>query len=205
MAARRLDGLSVRLLEEIGRHLWGFPPRLMSYIVAHLGAVPALVWFVRNMPRYERTLATLGPLRTHLACMAISLHNGCRYCTYGHAYAADLVYLQQRDRVLPVGPRTIVSWIGVPATELRENMHRLLQEADLHIEVLWIDRTLAMARGEQRAMDREEARIAHLVRMFNVLNTVGIAGKVEPDQAHDPLNKDVALTNLHMRMRESMA
>ncbi|MEJ3656410.1 hypothetical protein WEH80_25910 [Actinomycetes bacterium KLBMP 9759] len=205
MAARRLDGLAVRVLEEIGRRLWGFPPRLMSYIVAHLGAVPALVWFLRNMPRYERTLATLGPLRTHLACMAISLHNGCRYCTYGHAYAADLVYLQQRERVFPVDTRTIVSWIGLPASELRENLHQLLQQADLHIEVLWIDRTLAMARGEQRAMDRDEARIAHLVRMFDVLNTVGIAGKVEPDQAHDPRNKDVALTTRYTRLRESMA
>jgi hypothetical protein len=205
MAERALDAPAVALLEALGKQLWGFGPRLMSAIVADLGPIKALTWFAANMPRYERTVRVLGPLRTHLACTVISLHNGCRYCSFGHAYAAELVYLKQRGRGFPVDAATICEWTGLPRAALRDRMCDVLQRADLHAEVLWVDRTLALARGEQRAVDRHEARIAHLVRMFAQLNAVGIAGQVEPDEAHDPLNKDQALKARNAELRASPA
>lgn len=47
----------------------------------------ALSWFEANIPRYDRTLAALGGLRTHLMCVAISLINGCGHGTTGHVTA----------------------------------------------------------------------------------------------------------------------
>jgi hypothetical protein len=41
--------------------------------------------------------------------------------------------------------------------------------------------------------------------MFAQLNAVGIAGKVEPDEAHDPLNKDRALKARNAQLRGSPA
>jgi hypothetical protein len=205
MVERALERLAVGVLEALGRQLWGFSPRLMSYVVAELGPVGALTWFAGNMPRYERTLRVLGPLRTHLACTVISLHNGSRYCSFGHAYAVELVYLKQRGRVLPVDAHAMSEWTELPPGELRDQMCEVLQRAELHAEVLWVDRTLALARGDQRPVDRQEARIAHLVRMFALLNAVGIAGKVEPDEAHDPLNKDHALKARNAELRGSRA
>jgi hypothetical protein len=199
MAERGTDRVATRVLEGLGRRLWGFPPRLMPPIVAQLGALPALGWFLRNMPRYERTLRVLGPLRTHLACALISLHNGCLYCSYGHLHAVELVYLRERGALFPIDARSTPQWIGLPAAELRKRMVGVLQQADLHGEVVWVDRTLALAGGAQRPVDAQELRIAHLVSMFRVLNDVGIAGKVEPDEAHDPLNKDLTLK---ARLRE---
>ena len=201
MAERGLDRLAVRVLEGIGRQLWGFPPRLMGPIVAQLGPLSALAWFVRNMPRYERTLRALGPLRTHLACTLISLYNGCRYCSFGHLYAVELVYLEKRDRLFPLDARSVPEWIGLHPTELRRRMVEVLQQADLHGEVRCVDTTLALATGAQHAVDAQEARIAHLVSMFRVLNDVGIAHGVEPDEAHDPLNKDAGLKARHHELR----
>jgi alkylhydroperoxidase family enzyme len=199
MAERAFDRFAVRALEALGTRLWGFPPRLMRPIVSQLGALRALGWFVQNMPRYERTRTTLGPLRTHLACALISLHNGCQYCAFGHLHAVELVYLQQRGKLFPLdAAHDVPRWAGLPAAELRRRMVELLQQADLHGEVLWVDRTLALVGGTQRAVDAPESRIAHLVTMFRVLNDVGIAGAVEPDEAHDPLNKD---TGLKARLR----
>jgi hypothetical protein len=205
VAERARDRVAVGLLEALGKRLWGFPPHLMSYIVAELGPVRALTWFAANMARYERTLRVLGPLRTHLACTVISLHNGCRYLTFGHAYAVELVYLKQRGRVFPLDAPTICEWIDVPPAELRGRICDVLQRAELHAEVLWADRTLALVSGEQRAVDRQEARIAHLVGMFALLSAVAIAGKVEPDEAHDPLNKDRALKARNAELRGSPA
>jgi hypothetical protein len=37
--------------------------------------------------------------------------------------------------------------------------------------------------------------------MFRVLNDVGIASRIEPDEAHDPLNKDVRLKARHGELR----
>lgn len=201
MAVRGSDRVAVRVLEGIGLRLWGFPPRLMAPIVAQLGPFRALAWFVRNMPRYERTLRTLGPLRTHLACTLISLHNGCRYCSFGHLYAVELVYLEQRGTLFPLDARSVPEWIGLRPHELRNRMVDVLQQADLHGEVLWVDTTLALASGTQRPVDWQEARIAHLVSMFRVLNDVGIASDIDPDEAHDPLNKDACLKARHDELR----
>jgi hypothetical protein len=205
MAGPGLDRLAVRLLEGLGERLWGFPPRLMAYIVDDLGAVGAVSWFARNMPRYEYTLRVLGPLRTHLTCTVVSLSNGCRYCSFGHAYAAELVYLQERGKVFPADALTMSGWVGLEPAELRQRMVEVLERADLHSEVLWVDRTLALVNGTQRPVDRDEARIAHLVRMFAMLNAVGIAGEVEPDEAHDPRNKDGALKARNAKLRGSVA
>lgn len=205
MAVRGLDRFAIRVLEGIGQHLWGFPPRLMAPIVAQLGALRALGWFVRNMPRYERTLRALGPLRTHLACALISLYNGCRYCSYGHLYAVELIYLERRGTLFPLDARSVSEWIGLRPADLRRRMVDVLQRADLHREVLWVDATLALASGSQRPVDAPEARIAHLVSMFRVLNDVGIAGSVEPDEAHDQLNKNLGLKARHLELRGTPA
>jgi hypothetical protein len=205
MAERGFDRFAVSVLERIGQRLWGFPPRLMGPIVAQLGALPALGWFALNMPRYERTLRTLGPLRTHLACTLISLHNGCRYCSFGHLYAVELIHLEQRGELFPLDARSVPEWIGLSPAELRRRMVEVLQKADLHAEVRWVDTTLALTGGSQRPVDPQESRIAHLVSMFRVLNDVGIAGDVEPDEAHDPLNKNVRLKSHHTELRAALA
>lgn len=205
MAERGLDRFAVRVLEGLGKQLWGFPPRLMGPIVSQLGATQALGWFLRNMPRYERTLRILGPLRTHLICTLISLHNGCRYCSFGHLYAVELIYLDQRGRLFPVDARSVSEWVDLKPHELRRRMVQVLQQADLHGEVLWVGPALALANGSQPPVDAQEARIAHLASMFRVLNDVGIEGRVEPDEAHDPLNKNLGLKERHHALRASPA
>jgi hypothetical protein len=188
MSDRGLTRLAVGLLEGIGKRLWGFPPLLMAPIVAQLGPVRAVTWFVWNMPRYERTLKLFGPVRTHLMAVVISLYNGCRYCAYGHGYALELVYFRDRDRLFPVDAPTLAGWIGLTPAELR-------------VEVMWVDQVLALATGAQRPIDAEEARLDHLVRMFAVLNSVGIRHQTPPDEAHDPVNRNRGLKSRHAALR----
>lgn len=205
MAARELDRLATGLLEGLGKEFWGFTPRLAPIIVEQLGPVRAVSWFAGNLPRYEHTLRAMGPLRTHLVCMAISLHNGCRYSSYGHALAAELIYFRRRGRLLPVDAAGLTEWTELSGCELRDRLCDLLQRAELHVEVIWIDRTLALAGGTQWAVDHDEVRIAHLVRMFAVLNAIAIIGKVEPDEAHDPINKDASLKVQYSALRGTPA
>jgi hypothetical protein len=190
MAERGVDGIAIGLLDTLGKQLWGFTPRLAPSVVAELGPVGALRWFAANMPRYASTLRVLGPLRTHLACTVTSLHNGCRYSSFGHAYAVERVYLEQRERVFPVDAHTICGWTGLAPGEQRDRVCDALERAGLHAEVIWVDRTLALASGQQRPVDRHEARIAHLVRMFGLLNALGVADDIAPDEAPEPLNTE---------------
>jgi hypothetical protein len=205
MAERGVDGIAIGLLDTLGRQLWGFTPRLTPSVVAELGPVGALRWFAANMPRYACTLRVLGPLRTHLACTVTSLHNGCRYSSFGHAYAVERVYLEQRERVFPVDAHTICGWTGLAPGEQRDRVCDALERAGLHAEVIWVDRTLALARGQQRPVDRHEARIAHLVRMFGLLNALGVADDIEPDEAHDPHDTDRAPEPFNTERRASPA
>ncbi len=184
------ERFAVAVLEGVGKRLWGFPPSLMAPIVQQLGPGPALRWFVSNMPRYERTLRAFGGLRTHLMCTAISLVNGCGYCTFGHAYAFELIYFRERGRLFPLDEDALDALRGQSAFVIRDRLIEALEQAELHSEIHWLERALALAVDGQWPTDRDEMRVAHLVRMFSVLNSVGIDRQISPDEAHDPANKD---------------
>lgn len=193
MAGRTVDRAVVHTFEIAVRALWGFTPRVMEHLVADLGPLRTVRFMAAHMPRYQRTLQVLGPLRTHLACLAISLVNGCRYCAFGQAYALELLHLRDRGTLFPADALTLSTWTDLPPEELRGRLHLVLEAAGLHAEVVWVDRTLDLTTGAQQPIDVEEARIAHLVVMIGQLNRVGIAHGIEPDEAHDPVNKDTAL------------
>lgn len=199
--AAATNRLAAWALEAAPRRLWGFPPRLMPVIVQRLGPMRAVGWFAWNMPRYERTLKAFGAVRTHLLCTTISLINGCWYCTAGHAYALQLIYLRERDQLFPLDEDAIVELQGLDRAELRTRLASALAEAGLGEEVPWVERLFKLVAEQGSPADGDDARIAHLIRMFAVLNACGIAGSVEPDQAHDPVNRDAVLKERYRQLR----
>jgi alkylhydroperoxidase family enzyme len=201
MTHGELERLVTRVLEALCRVMWGFAPRVIPQIVRQLGPGGSVVWFATNVPRLLTTMHVLGPLRTHLAAVAISLHNGCAYCTYSHAFALELIYLRDRGQLLPVDARTLATWQDLPPRELAQRLRRVLQEAGLHIETLWVDRTLALAAGTTWPVDEDEARIAHLVRMLGLVNRIAAGVDVEPDEAQSPINKDTLLKRRYAELR----
>ncbi len=201
MSRAELEHIVIRLLEKMCRMMWGFAPRMIPHIVRSLGPGHSVVWFAANMPRLLWTMHVLGPLRTHLAAVAISLHNGCTYCAYGHAFALELIYLRDRGRLFPVDARTLANWQDVPPRELGHRLRRVLQEAGLHAETLWVDRTLALAAGVTGPVDADEARIAHLVRMLGRMNRIAVEAGVDPDEAQNPINKDRDLKERYEELR----
>jgi hypothetical protein len=180
--------------------VWGFAPRMIPHIVRRLGPGHAMLWIGANMPRMLWTMQVLGPLRTHLAAMAISLHYGCTYCTYGHAFALELIYLRDRGHLFPVDAHTIATWWGVEPHVLARRLQAVLQEAGLHAETVWVDRTLAIAEGAGPT-DRDEVRIAALVRMLGVMTRIAIEAGIEPDEAQNPINKNTALKKRYAQLR----
>lgn len=188
-----MERVVVRLFEFAVRALWGFTPRVMEFVVADLGPGPAVRWMTAHMPRYQRTLSVLGPVRTHLACLVVSLLNGCRYCAFGQAYALELLYLRERGVLFPVDAAALAEWVDLPVEEQRSRLRAVLEEAGMHSEVVWAGRVLDLASGTHPPIDATETRIAHLVEMIGQLNRVGIAHGIAPDEAHDPVNKDAAL------------
>jgi len=192
MAGRRLDRVAVRLLEAITHQHWGFAPAILPHLVEQLGPIRAARWMRRNSRRYRRALHEFGPLRTHLACATISMLNGCRYSAHAHAYALELHHLRKHDKLFPIDTDTMTAWTGMPRNELRARLHDALIEADLPIELIFVDRVLDLADGGS-PIDGPEMVLAHLVSIMRTLNSVGIAGGPEIDEAHDPLNKDARL------------
>jgi alkylhydroperoxidase family enzyme len=191
----------IGLLSVCCRMLWGFVPRMIPVIVQRKGALGALTWFAANMPRMLSTMRVLGPMRTHLACVVISLYNSCGYCAFGHAYALELLYFRDRDQLFPLDARTLEAWLHLPPRELSERLRDVLSRAGLHTEALWVDRTLGLVTGDQQPIDGAEARLAHLVRMVGAMNRLANEAGVEPDQAHDPINKDSTVKHRHEAMR----
>jgi hypothetical protein len=177
----------------------------MAEMVRQLGPLPALGWFVQNMPRYERTLAAFGALRTHLVCSYVSLLRGCAYCTAGHALAFELHYLKERDKLFPLDEQAILALARLEAHVIRDRLGAALEGAGLAAECAFLDRAKAALDGGVDRPIGDDARIAHLVRMFAVLNSCGINGAVAPDEAHDPINQDKALRQRYAALRAGAA
>jgi hypothetical protein len=201
MTQSMLERLVTRAIWTMCRALWGFSPRMIPHVVHTMGPMKATMWFAANFPRYLWTLHVLGPIRFHLACMAISMHNNCTYCAFGHAYALELVYLRDRDRLFPIDAGTLAGWLDLHPRELQRRLHHLLQEAGLHVEALWVDRTLALATGRHEPVDATEAKIAHLVRMVGRINRIAVENRVEPDEAQNPVNKDATIKARYAELR----
>ncbi|MBO0872930.1 MAG: hypothetical protein J2P19_06015 [Pseudonocardia sp.] len=207
MASGALRRGVTAVLEHFGMYMWGFPPRMMASVVAELGPARALGWFLWNIPRYQRTLSEFGPVRTHLICTTISLLNGCRYCGHGHAYALELAYLREHGRPFPLSLRAIQLLRGLPPGVIRHRMVSAARCAALHADVRWVERAANLTLAEdRRPTDREDVRISHLVRMFGMLSSIGIAHNTEPDDAAlSPLNKDVVLKARYAQVRAGSA
>jgi hypothetical protein len=203
--ARFLEQTATGILEGLGKRLWGFAPRLMATIVAELGPLPALGWFVRNMPRYERTLASFGGIRTHLICSYLSMLRGCPYCTMGHARAFELLYFKERGKLFPLDEQAILALQRLEPGAIRDRLGQALAEGGLADECRFLDRMKAILDGSVEHPKGDDARLDHLSKMFAVLNACGIKGGVEPDEAHDPINKDVTLKERYEALRASAA
>jgi AhpD family alkylhydroperoxidase len=197
-----MDGsrLAVRVLQGACGALWGFPPAIVPLIVERLGPVAAMRWFLVNMPRFLLTMRALGRVRVHLACVVVSLRNGCLYCAHGHVYALELLHLRDRGRLFPIDARRLESWSGLDDRVLRRRLHGALAEAGLHVEALWADRILALATGTP-PIDADEARLAHVISMVEIMNTIADEGGACNDEAHDPVNKDAAVKREHAALR----
>ena len=206
MHTGRLNEQVIAALENYGDRLWGFPPKLVKPLVSQLGTVRAAWWFAWNMPRYQRTLRILGPLRTHLLCVTISLLNGCEYCSHGHTYAFELIFLREHGKLFQRCPESLETLCGLPPAAIRMHMLEAAQQAGLHDDVRWVDRAmrLTLTPGGQPT-ETADLRVAHLVRMFGLLNAVAIADKTAPDDAHDPVNKDVALKQRYAELQATSA
>jgi hypothetical protein len=196
-SAMRIDkAFAAGVLAFIARRLWGFSPNLMPCIAESLGGFAALAWFVKNMPRYENTLKTLGPMTTHVVCSAISIQNGCAYCVYGHSYALNLHYYKASSQLFPLDEMAIAKPVAL------EKFLAVATDVELANEVKLARRALELHAGAA-VNDDVDKRLAHLVTMFSVLNACGIRYNTPPDEAHDPINRDVELKKRYAAARAS--
>lgn len=185
-----LQKTAIFLLGTLCDQLWGFKPNLISPFVEQKGSLGALLWFARNLPRYERILDRWGPIRTHLLATEISLLNGCAYCANGHAYALQLHYLRQTEWLFPLSESDILALQGRPEAEQLERLEAALAEAGLSSAVLDLRRMAELRKQESLAVTDKDRDLLQLIRMFSDLNACGRSSNPKIDQAHDPINKN---------------
>jgi alkylhydroperoxidase family enzyme len=195
--------LAVQGLEALCRMMWGFPPTIVALIVEDMGPVRAIGWFAAHMPRFLASRMALGPARVHLACIVVSLRNGCVYCAHGHVYALELLYLRQHGRLFPLDAKALDEWYRLDARTLRNRLHTVLAGAGMHTEAIWVDRMIALADGAQTPVDAAEAKLAHVMRMADTASRIAAARNAAPDEAHDPVNKDAAVKARHAELRSA--
>jgi hypothetical protein len=194
---------AIFLLEALGDHLWGFKPNLMADFVHHQGALPALFWFAKNMPPYERILEEWGPISTHLIATVLSTLNGCEYCAHGHAYALELHYLQAHDKLFPLSKVEMFELHRLPEEQILERFEEALAEADLFEEILPLKRVAELRQNKSLVTTASDNDLLHLIQMFLTLSTCAIASNTPLDSAHDPIGRDRALCDRYTTLRRA--
>lgn len=159
----------------------------------------------QHMPRYESTLKQLGPGRTHFFCLAISLLNGCRYCILGHARAFELLYFEKTGTLFPLDEEGLASLHRLDDEGIRAGLDQALEQVQLVGEREDLRRLFELRAGGRAPDGDVERRLVHLLQMFAVLNSCGIASGAAPDEAHDPIDKDRALFRRYRAAREAAA
>jgi len=196
--------LAIKILEFIGSSLWGFRPNLMKDIVEIHGGWKSIIWFARNMPKYEKILKTWGAERTHLLAVAISGINGCPYCTYGHALGFQLHYFKNRNQLFPIDEQQMKEFNTKSEQEIVEILSSAFDSTGLVQEKKDLQRLMELKNDPQLAETEDDYRINHLVMMFQFLNNCGIKNQTSPDFAHDPLNKDLELSQRYQKARAAL-
>jgi len=194
--------LATWILRTITRGLWGLPANLMPVLVDRLGAFGSLRWMVRNLPRYERMLKDMGPLRGHLVATFVSMLNGCYYCAYAHARAFELHFFKARQELFPLDEHQMVDLIVLPDNEVKTRLEAAFQSARLPEGPPLFTRLVQMKYGGGgEPAGPEDGHLRHAVQMFEVLNFCGISTAVPLDCAHDPINKDADLKARYAQAR----
>lgn len=194
--------IAVKILEFIGTHLWGFKPNMMRHFVLEYGAFKSVVWFVKHMPKYEKILKKWGPIRTHLVSTVLSTLQGCAYCTYGHAYALQLHYFKQTNRLFPLDESALIELHGLPEEDIFKRLGDALTDAGLPDEIEVLNKIAAFREQIPTGrISKEDEYMLHLMTMFSTLNYCGIKRQVAPDEAHDPINRDVQLRESYAAKR----
>lgn len=193
--------LSIKILEFIGSFLWGFRPNLMKDIVEIHGGWKSIVWFAKNMPKYEKIKKKIGSERTHLLAVAISGINGCQYCTYGHALSFHLHYFKNKNQLFPIDEHEMMKFNTKNEQQIVEALNSAFDSINLVQEKEDLHRLIDLKNDPKLAASEHDHRINHLVKMFGFLNTCGVKNQTLPDMAHDPINKNSELYEQYQKAK----
>ena len=172
----------------------------MPAIVESLGPVASILWFVRNVPKIERSFKQWGPLRGNLICAIASLLNGCAYCTYAHARGFQLYYFEEHNELFPLDENEFLNLIPLSDDDVRSRLEDALSRGGLHQEVELFRRLYALKLEGVEATD-EDAPLVHAIEMFNDLNACSIENQTPLDDVHDPVNRNVELKRRYAEAR----
>ena len=189
-------------LELIGKCLWGFRPNLMKDIVEIHGGSKSIIWFAKNMPKYEAILKKWGAERTHLLAVAISGINGCQYCTYGHALSFQLHYFKNKSILFPIDENEMMEFNNKDERYIIETLNKAYEETGLKKEKMDLYRLMALSTSPYLSTNDDDDHIKHLIEMFKFLNMCGIEKQTSPDYAHDPINKNSELYEQYLKARK---
>jgi AhpD family alkylhydroperoxidase len=192
MSASVTERAATFILAAITRRKFGIAVVLMPAITRSLGPVRALHWMATNMPKYDRAVVEMGPVRAHLMCTVASLLNGCAYCTYAHGRALELHYFQQHEKLFSMDAHRFIALASLEDEAVLRELETALAAAGIPDEMKMVRRlyALKLEGAEPRPEDRH---LVQAIKMFDVLNSCAIESLAAIDDAHDLIQMDPAL------------
>ena len=121
--------------------------------------------------------------------------------TIGHVRAAgEEVFVRDHGRVFALDEQSFVALVGADRDERRTALVAAMIASWIEGEAGAVER-LWRLQDSAGVVSTTDRRMHRLLKMFMVLNTCVRDGCVAPDEAHDPLNKDVVLKERYRVLR----
>jgi len=189
------------IITKVINNLWGFTPSLMMELIERKGGMGSLFFVMKNMTHYESISKKMGPIPINILTTNISILNGCPYCIYGHALAFNLYYFEKYNELFKWDEKDFEKMARLSEEEKITNILSIYQEKRINHLLPHFETQLKLRAGA-KPKNQEEKNIKFINTLYDYLNACGIESNLDPDEAHDPRNKNKALIEKYHQARK---
>ena len=180
-----------------GWHI-GYSVNFDEELLRQHGISGLIKWGRATQAAFDHIATKLGLEEAHLVAAFASFFNGCDYCSWGHLFALNLIYLERTGKLYPVDEEEVLELMRRGDSAVFEELRLRLGEHPEHLRLLLRQQELRTLEGGP--VSEEDKIIVSSITLFEWVNECSIVVNA-PAPPMDPIAKKKALLARYEALR----
>lgn len=170
-------------------------------LVRQHGIKGLITWGKSTRDAFDEIVASLGVERAHLVAAFASFFNGCDYCSWGHIFALNLLYLERTGKLYPLDETEVLDLMKQGDTLVFEELRaRLSGNPEYAEDLRLLERQHALRTLSEGPASDEDRILMRSITLFEWVNECSIVVNA-PAPPMDPIAKKKALLARYAALR----